>query len=113
MFNNQINNMFAFIKAYKKTEWFEQQVFEIDKGKRKTELEKKEKSEKKKRDNKEKRKANERREAIKLAKRAKDVIALERFNQIQATEAATKRQGGDIPETLTQSFTLQPKAKCV
>ncbi|OAV89212.1 hypothetical protein PTTG_07769 [Puccinia triticina 1-1 BBBD Race 1] len=89
MFDNQINNMFAFIQAYKKTEWFEQQVFDIEEEKRKTEREKKEKYDKKKRDDEEKQRENKNREAMKLAKQAKDVIALEHFKQIQATKAAT------------------------
>ncbi|EFP77101.1 uncharacterized protein PGTG_03057 [Puccinia graminis f. sp. tritici CRL 75-36-700-3] len=110
-FEKQLETMFAFVESYKKTEWFELQVFEIEEGTRQAEKEKKDKEEKKKSDAEEKKRTNEKKEAEKLAKRAEDAIALENFKLVRAAEAEERRERGEVPESSTSSFTLQPKPK--
>ncbi|OAV95259.1 hypothetical protein PTTG_26688 [Puccinia triticina 1-1 BBBD Race 1] len=113
-FDDQVDNMCLFIEKYRKTEWFEKIVYEVDKGKRQKENEKAEKLQKKKNDEEEKRRENQKKEAEKLAKRADDAQALEGFKRVRAAEAVEaeeRRARGDLPATSSNPVTVQPKAK--
>ena len=109
-FENQLTTIFQYIEMYKQTDWFKQQVFDVEKEKRETENEKKEKLQKKAQDVEKKQKANEKKESDRLAKRAEDAIALERFKQIRAAEAEGKQANGEVP-IVSSSSNLQPKQK--